>query len=314
LAKKIDVAALSQKLNKTELKKLKFIIVGLLNDAFSYIDADKDAIELFNTWSDKSYQEEYDEQKNEMFSELKSMIKNEIGLDIDFDQDMDIEDPEAFIKMQQKLADAMKAKVENEGEQGTSKRKKSKKALEKEKLEKELEDNKTKSIRSIYIGLAKLLHPDTETNEDEKIRKQELMKRVGAAYVNKDLAELLKIEMEIFSVSLTNIDKLTDEKIAPYIEALKDTIEQLQDEFQLMSYHPRYQEISAFSWYAEKRAIAEIMDRKSNLQNNINFANSFQNRLEKNIDKKEFQTIINHLEDELATEDDFDFDDIFKLL
>ena len=47
------------------------------------------------------------------------------------------------------------------------------------------------------MSLAKMLHSDLETDETLKLEREELMKKVTAAYQDKDLNTLLKLEIEI---------------------------------------------------------------------------------------------------------------------
>lgn len=62
------------------------------------------------------------------------------------------------------------------------KNKKSPKQHDKVAALKHEELSRLKNIRSIYIALAKVLHPDTEADETLKAEKEEIMKKVTSSY------------------------------------------------------------------------------------------------------------------------------------
>ena len=120
------------------------------------------------------------------------------------------------------------------------------------------EELKTKSIRSIYITLAKILHPDTETDDEKKLEKEELMKKVTVAYDQKDLTTLLKLEMEWVHKTSEHLEKLTEEKLKIYISTLKQQVMELQNERMQLAYHPRYESIADYVRLSENYAATKI--------------------------------------------------------
>jgi hypothetical protein len=67
--------------------------------------------------------------------------------------------------------------------------------MEAEMLQEQEEFMKLKDIRQLYLELMKVLHPDKEFTEEGKSWKQELTKDVITTYENKDILNLLQIEM-----------------------------------------------------------------------------------------------------------------------
>ncbi len=55
---------------------------------------------------------------------------------------------------------------------------------------------KKRNLKSLYKQLAKVLHPDLETDPESKLQKEEWMKRLTSAHALGDLRELLSIEFE----------------------------------------------------------------------------------------------------------------------
>lgn len=111
-------------------------------------------------------------------------------------------------------------------------RKKSQKQLDREQekilREQEKENLRNKSLKSIYIGLAKLLHPDRHLEEEEKLKNEELMKKVTVAYNNKDVFTLLKLEMEFIKKEEKTIENLPETTIIIYNEFLQEQIREIE--------------------------------------------------------------------------------------
>lgn len=102
------------------------------------------------------------------------------------------------------------------------------------KQETKIEKEGRESMKDIYRKLAVMLHPDRETDEEEKKRKTEVMKKITAAYRDKNLTELLKIELEE-TKSIMNKDKLSKEsvRVRGMNHMLKHELEELRDKVYL---------------------------------------------------------------------------------
>ena len=119
-------------------------------------------------------------------------------------------------------------------------RRKSKKELEKEQRLLKAEELRKKSIATIYRQLARALHPDLESNAELRQRKTLLMQELTTAYRHNDLHTLLRLELEWIQRERTDLDRLTDEKLAIYNDVLKEQADDLRDEIEALPYHPRY--------------------------------------------------------------------------
>lgn len=108
-------------------------------------------------------------------------------------------------------------------------RKKTAKQIEREQQLEEEEKKIKRSIKSIYTGLAKLLHPDTERDEVERKWKTEAMKEVTEAYFNKDLFKLLSLEIEYTNNSKVK-DTIDDDLLVYYNKMLQEQISNLKEE------------------------------------------------------------------------------------
>jgi hypothetical protein len=258
IAKKIASTTKTIKYGKRQLENIGVVIVELLDNAFEVVEPDEEAEKLYDAYAEESYQEEKNFQIDQMREAMEEMLRQKMGIDVDF-SDLD-DSPESFARLQQKIQEELSNK---KAEEPKKEKKKTKKQLEKELQQAQEEAMKLKSVRSIYISLAKVLHPDTESDPADKLLKEELMKKLTVAYQEKDLPTLLKLEMEWVAAEYHDVDKLSDEKLKLYISSLKDQVNELEDEKYTILRHPRYQAISDLVMYSEPTAIRELNNRVS---------------------------------------------------
>lgn len=95
-------------------------------------------------------------------------------------------------------------------------------------LSKKSFEQMVQSIRSIYIPLVKKLHPDREPDENEKIRKTEILKKLTEAYEKKDLIALLMLQSE-YQLKQDEQDKIKD--LESYNKILEEQVAQLEEEY-----------------------------------------------------------------------------------
>ena len=120
--------------------------------------------------------------------------------------------PEGYAQFKEKLREQAEQSQQQRGE-----KKKTKKQLAKEASLMEQEAVKKRSIRSIYLSLVKLLHPDTEPDETLKKEKDEIMKELTRAYDENDLTALLQLELKWIATENDHLDKLSDDTLKIYI-------------------------------------------------------------------------------------------------
>ena len=97
-----------------------------------------------------------------------------------------------------------------------------------------------KNIATIYKQLAKLFHPDLEQDENRKLEKELLMKELTAAYETKNLHALLTLELRWIHGENDHLATLTDEKLAIYLQILKEQAYELSVQKNEMIYQPQY--------------------------------------------------------------------------
>src|SRR6201991_2484375 len=227
-------------------------------------EPDDELKEIFRAVEKRDYDEAAEEGLDAMKQEMQSMLED---LDVDFNiADMDREmTEEEILKKVEALKDQFRQRA---NKAGAAPGKKTKKQLEKEANEKKLEEERAKSINSIYKQLVKIFHPDLELDPELKLQKEELMKKLTTSYKSGDLHTLLKLELQWIQKEGTNVDKLSDDKLALYNESLKEQANDLEGEINQLLHHPRYQPLYQYAISPEQIkyiSVNDIRDQKKSL-------------------------------------------------
>lgn len=251
MARAISEITYNQKFSKDNLEQIKEVIQDLLSQAFEHITPDEELEKFYNSWADSTYKEEQDDANSSMKNMATEFLKENLGIELDLTEFDD--SPEGQARMMAHIQQLMKDMEQNKQANNAGKSKSKRKQAEEQK-QRDAEAVELKSLRSIYISLAKALHPDTEKDAVEKLLKEELMKKVIAAYESRDLAELLKLEMQWVHKDSEHLEKLSDDKLKLYINFLKKKVDELKDKKEHISYNPKYQYVFGISQYPDKRA------------------------------------------------------------
>jgi hypothetical protein len=238
LAMALDGKVKDFKLGVRQREMVGDAILGLLDDSFSLAPADEEARGLYDRWNDTSFDEEMARQEGEMAAVLSGAIREHFGIDID--EEILRKGPEALEAF---LGEAL---MDGRAEKGRKHREKTAKQLAKEERERQAEEFAKKSVRSLYLSLAKVLHPDAEPDESAKAGKERLMKEVTAAYEAGDLHTLLRIEGEWIRRESANAKPLTDELLKVYLASLKEQARDLEDELACLGLAPQYAPIQPY--------------------------------------------------------------------
>ena len=259
LVRLCDKAAGERAFNKNDKKKLKNIICTIAGELVFESD-DEDLKRIYNKHSGGDIDTELEEEK----SAIKAMMEDILGVELD--DDIDFSSSESIMasvgkKMCQKLEDEEQAR-QNSHKQN-AKRKKSAKAIAKE-AEKQAEAQSiSQSIREVYRKLASALHPDKERDALERDRKTALMQRVNIAYNNKDLLQLLELQLEVEQIDQAAVNTIAEDKLKHYNKILTEQSKELRMEVLAVSDLFRIR----FNISPEVSASPEAAMR--NLENNI---------------------------------------------
>jgi hypothetical protein len=129
---------------------------------------------------------------------------------------------------------------------------------------------KQKNISSIYKQLAKLFHPDLELDEEKKTQKVLLMQELTAAYESKDLYALLNLELKWLQTDGDYLDKLEDDKLAAYLQLLKEQFNELNTQKNNIPFQSQYATlINEFGWEVSLAPVETIMQHVNEAKKQI---------------------------------------------
>jgi len=273
-----------------------------MEEVAEFINLDDELKEIYNTFIEISFDEELSFQGSEIRDELTARLLRDFGIEIDFsDIDFNEMTPENEERIKSKILEALEEKNDLEQDPNYNSffkkektKKKTKAQIKNEELEKQKEEIKNKSIRSIYLSLVKILHPDKEIDTVKKLEKEDLMKKVVSAYESNDITTLLKLEMQWLISEESN--SLDDDKIKIYIEVLKEQTQELQTKLSTISFKERFLPIFEYLGYTDKKFQKTLNEKHQVLKEEIelytNPVNEFQD-FKKN--KKTIQSLVEEI-------------------
>ncbi len=86
------------------------------------------------------------------------------------------------------------------------------------------------SLKTVYLKIAAIIHPDREQDESKKLEKTEMLQHANAAYEKQDLFYLLKLQIQIEQNRGTTQKGLTTDQIKFYKLALDAQSQQLDSQ------------------------------------------------------------------------------------
>ena len=303
IVKQLDKAWEMKFFRHKEKAKLQELIC---HNAYELIQAGQDELEAFyDKHSPTTYQEEA-QLMNENGKEMASaMFKNLFDMDLDLD-DVDMND---FGQVSEKLFASMEERAQQEEEKQKNKKKTKAQQKREEKLKAENE-HISKTSRAVYTRLVKEFHPDKETDEEQRVWKTEVMKRVTQAYQKDDFFGLLSLEIELMQGHAHDLGELPDEQLKYYNKMLKEQVDELQMQWDAMTNPPPPFDSMAPYLRNVKQAPTIIQWQKRDLQETLD---GVEGDLEYLSDKKNLRTFLRDYEleeDRYDEEDDFFFFDV----
>ena len=223
----LDSVSGDKGLSKTERKILGEIITELA----AQLLVDRDDAEIKSIYN-KYSQSDYDSQEAANLQGMKSMLEDVFGFDLGEDDGSD--SPEEILRRAHVQFEEEQARHQAERHEWEARRAKSKKKSARQ-LEKEAQaeaDAKqiNQSIRDVYRKLVSALHPDRETDSQERERKTLLMQRVNHAYDKQNLLQLLELQLELEHIDRIAIARIDEDRLRHYNTILKGQIAELKHE------------------------------------------------------------------------------------
>ncbi|WP_122902015.1 molecular chaperone DnaJ [Acinetobacter sp. B51(2017)] len=88
------------------------------------------------------------------------------------------------------------------------------------------------SLKTVYLKIASIIHPDREPDEAKKAEKTELLQRANEAYEQEDLFFLLKLQLEVEQSKNGSNKGLSTEQVKFYQQALEAQSQSLKKQIQ----------------------------------------------------------------------------------
>lgn len=88
------------------------------------------------------------------------------------------------------------------------------------------------SLKTVYLKIASIIHPDREPDESKKAEKTELLQRANEAYEQEDLFFLLKLQLEVEQSKNGSNKGLSAEQVKFYQQALEAQSQALKKQIQ----------------------------------------------------------------------------------
>jgi hypothetical protein len=226
LVHRLDQAYAQKDLTKSERRTIADLISDLTGELVAQSD-DPELKSIYNRYSESDFDSEAAAELDDMKSALEAMLGVELGDDVDMSSPEDVLQ-RAHAQMEQLQAqDAL----ENQAREARrAKRKKTPRQLAAEAREQVEQAELSLSIREVYRKLASALHPDRETDPQERERKTTLMQRANQAYSKNSLLQLLELQLELEHIDQSVINNIGEDRLKHYNKILKEQLGELDHE------------------------------------------------------------------------------------
>jgi len=114
------------------------------------------------------------------------------------------------------------------------------KQLRQQQKREQAEQMAAQSLKTVYLKIAAMIHPDREQDETKKEEKTELFQQASQAYEQQDLFYLLKLQLQLEQNKGVRSKELSAEQVKFYklaldaqSQQLESQIEEILDSFQL---------------------------------------------------------------------------------
>lgn len=148
----------------------------------------------------------------------------------DLAADHSAESAEELFRQVQERMDERLAAEQQEREADAARRKRKRGPTAAEQRREQAAQAAGQSLREVYRKLVSSLHPDRESDLDERARKTGLMKQINKAYEAKDLLTLLTLQMEVEQINAGTLATLPEQRLLHYNQVLREQLSTLQEE------------------------------------------------------------------------------------
>jgi hypothetical protein len=200
---------------------------------------------------------DFDTERQEMVRAMKNMTEAVTGLDLGDDEGIDT-DADLFERMQQGLQERAAAEEAKRGAKAAPRRK----SAAQQRREAEAQQA-TQSVREIFRKLASALHPDRETDEQQREVKTALMQKVNQAYAGDDLLTLLELQLQIEQIDAGHIANASAQRLKHYNKVLSEQLAELRAELERVETGFRIDFGLEAGWGMNPRKLGQLLEQHS---------------------------------------------------
>jgi len=236
---------------------IKDICVELIND-----HGRDDLKPIANRHSDIDFDDQQEQMKAMSGDVLRAMLEAEFGIDPGH-VELDMDDPYGTAEKLGSILEEQQRKAEEQ----RPRRKKTARQLAREQREKEEESKISQSIRAVYRQLVGALHPDRETDPEEHQRKTDLMQKVTVAYKNRNLLQLLELQLTVEQIDQNTIDTINKDRLNHFNKILQRQSLELKQEIEEVELHMKAAGgLDPFESLTPKKLISALRKDKKQLE------------------------------------------------
>ncbi|HEY1393578.1 MAG TPA: J domain-containing protein [Methylibium sp.] len=249
----LDAALEQASWTKAERATLREVLCEAAGELLAGRGEDEQIRALF----DKHSEVDFDTEQRDRMLAMKDMAEAMTGLDLGDDEGID-SDAELFARLQQGLQEQVAA----EEAQRSAKAGRRRKSAAQHKREAEAQQA-TQSVREIYRKLASALHPDRETDAQQREAKTALMQRVNQAYDAQDLLALLELQLQIEQIDESHIANAGEQRLKHYNKVLGEQLAELKAEVERVEMDFRMEFGLEPGWGMNPRKLGQVLEQTS---------------------------------------------------
>ncbi|MDH2385231.1 hypothetical protein [Bradyrhizobium sp. CER78] len=227
MARCLDSAWRDKGLGKSEKRTISDIVTDLVGGLLADTEEQEriELTEIYNRHSGTDFATEAAAELDDMKAITEALFGVKTGDDVKSSDDL-MQRIQESLKNDARLHDEAASREEER----QARRKKSPRQLAAEARVQTEQAELSRSIREVYHKLVVALHPDREPEPRERERKTELMQRANAAYKQKDLLQLLELQLELEHIDQHDINGLSEERLKRYNTILREQLGELKAE------------------------------------------------------------------------------------
>jgi len=227
----LDSHCVNNRFSRLQQEKVSHIIKDICFELIN--DHGRDDLKpIANRHSDIDFDNQQEQMKAMGGDVLRAMLEAEFGIDPG-DIELDMDDPHGTAEKLGSILEEQQRKAEDQ----RPRRKKTARQLAREAREKEEESKISQSIRAVYRQLVGALHPDRETDPEEHQRKTDLMQKVTVAYKNRNLLQLLELQLTVEQIDQNAIDSINEDRLNYFNKILQRQSLELKQEIEEVELH-----------------------------------------------------------------------------